>query len=326
MLLSTSKAGLQRCIYKLASYSEDNCLTVNLKKTKIVVFCKSGKLSKELFYYNGTQIQNSTSYKYLGIIFSSSGTFSYCQSDLYKRALRAQFKLSKCFSSMTPKLDTLIHLFEHTIEPIVLYGSEIWGTVNILSSKIKKADFTIENLFENFLCDKLQIKFLKFISKMNKKSTNIAMLSEFGRYPLYIKVITNTCIFLQRLLTTNSALLQDAYKESCLVASRGKMSWTACVEFVLKHIGVSAKLAYHPHFSSIVKMNLINRFKRNLNSTLSKCKDTNEGKFRTYALFKTHFQKEKYLSVIKDIEIRKCFMSFRISSHKLKIERGRLID
>ena len=44
MLLSTSKAGLKRCFDKLASYSEDNCLTVNLKKTKIVVFCKSGKL------------------------------------------------------------------------------------------------------------------------------------------------------------------------------------------------------------------------------------------------------------------------------------------
>ena len=80
---------------------------------------------------------------------------------------------------------------------------------------------------------------------------------------------------------------------------------------------------FNPHFSFIVKMNLINRFKKNLNSSLSKCKDTNEGKLRTYALFKTHFQKEKYLSVIKDIEIRKCFMSFRISSHKLEIERGR---
>ena len=71
------------------------------------------------------------------------------------------------------------------------------------------------------------------------------------------------------------------------------MSWTACVEFVSKHIGVSAKLAYHPHFSSIVKMNLINRFKKNLNSTLSKCKDMNEGKLRTPALFKTHFQKRE---------------------------------
>ena len=54
-----------------------------------------------------------------------------------------------------------------------------------------------------------------------------------------------------------------------------------------------------------------------------KCTDMNEGKIRTYALFVTHFQKEKYLSVIKDVDVRKCFMSFRISSHKLEIEQGR---
>ena len=118
-------------------------------------------------------------------------------------------------------------------------------------------------------------------------------------------------------------LLQGAYKESSLIATNEKMSSVACVEFILKHIGVSSKLAYHQHFSSIVKTNLTNRFKNNLNSTLVKYKDTNEGKLRTYALFKTHFQKEKYLSAIKDTEFRKCFMSFRISSHKLEIERGR---
>ena len=35
------------------------------------------------------------------------------------------------------------------------------------------------------------------------------------------------------------------------------------------------------------------------------------------------FQKENNLSVIKDTDIRICFMSFRISSHKLEIEIGR---
>ena len=85
----------------------------------------------------------------------------------------------------------------------VLYGSEIRRTVNILSSKIKMADFILEYLFENFLYDKLQINVLKYISKMNKKSANLAVLSEFGRYTLFIKVITNTCHFLQRQLTTN---------------------------------------------------------------------------------------------------------------------------
>ena len=49
------------------------------------------------------------------------------------------------FSNISPKLDTLLHLFEHIVEPIMIYGSEIWGTVIILSSKIKKADFELEN-------------------------------------------------------------------------------------------------------------------------------------------------------------------------------------
>ena len=41
-------------------------------------------------------------------------------------------------SNTTPNLDTVIHLFEHIIEPIALDGSEILGTVSIQSSKIQK--------------------------------------------------------------------------------------------------------------------------------------------------------------------------------------------
>ena len=116
-------------------------------------------------------------------------------------------------------LSTLLHLFEHTVEPIVLYGNEIWGTLNILSSKIKKADFKFENLLENFLCETLHIKFFKYISKMGTKSRNTAVISEFGRYPLNIKVLVNTCTYFQRLLTANSESLQYAYKESFIIAS-----------------------------------------------------------------------------------------------------------
>ena len=45
--------------------------------------------------------------------------------DLYKRALRAQFKLTKCFSNMTPKLDTLTHLFERWYFMVVKYGEQL---------------------------------------------------------------------------------------------------------------------------------------------------------------------------------------------------------
>ena len=56
IILSTSKSGLQSGLNKLASYCGNNCLTVNLKKTKIVVFSKSGKVSTDKFYFNDVQM------------------------------------------------------------------------------------------------------------------------------------------------------------------------------------------------------------------------------------------------------------------------------
>ena len=62
------------------------------------------------------------------------------------------------------------------------------------------------------MCDKLHIRFLN-IPGISKMSCNIANLGEFGSYPLSIKVLVYTCKYLKRLLTTESELLQCAYKE-----------------------------------------------------------------------------------------------------------------
>ena len=103
------------------------------------------------------------------------------------------------------------------------------------------------------------------------------------------------------------------------------MSWVASVNFVLSQIRVSTRFACQSNFAMIVKTKLINCFKDTLKCTLTKCKKNNQGKLRTYALFKTTFQKEKYLSFTKDADVRKCFMSFRISAHTLERERERQI-
>ena len=57
------------------------------------------------------------------------------------------------------------------------------------------ADFILEYLFQNFLYDKLQINFLKCISKINKKSANLAVLSEFGRYYKHMQLFAETTYY-----------------------------------------------------------------------------------------------------------------------------------
>ena len=46
-------------------------------------------------------------------------------------------------------------------------------------------------------------------------------------------------------------------------------------------------------------------------------------KLRTYRLIKQQFGFEKYLKVLSDRKLRMVLAAFRISAHKLQIERGR---
>ena len=48
-------------------------------------------------------------------------------------------------------------------------------------------------------------------------------------------------------------------------------------------------------------------------------------KLRTYKLIKNTFEIEQYLEILPDRKQRKSLAAFRISAHKLQIERGRYI-
>ena len=56
---------------------------------------------------------------------------------IYKKGLKGYFKLRKDFLSLNPGISTNINVFDHTIKPILLYGSEIWGIFNINNAKVK---------------------------------------------------------------------------------------------------------------------------------------------------------------------------------------------
>ena len=122
VLFSRSKEGLQNCLNKIENYCNQWCLQINITKTKIVIFNKSGKIIKQSFTLNGEILENVQAYKYLGIIFTASGSFSHARKDLYQRALKAVFKLNSIFGDVTPQVKTSFHVFDHLIKPILMYG------------------------------------------------------------------------------------------------------------------------------------------------------------------------------------------------------------
>ena len=169
VLVSQSAKGLQNCLNKLGDYSQNWCLDINYDKSKVLVFNRTGRLTKCNFSILNIDLEIVREYKYLGVMFTISGKFSVTISDLYSRGQKACFKLIIIFENASPKASTVIHTFDHAVKPILLYASEVWGIFD--ENKFARAsERPVENVFKDLQIEKLNIQFCKFILGVNKKS------------------------------------------------------------------------------------------------------------------------------------------------------------
>ena len=65
--------------------------------------------------FNGNEIECVSQYKYLGIQFCASGSFSSAQKELYSKTLKGYDKLRRDSISFEPNVKNSIHVFDHTI-------------------------------------------------------------------------------------------------------------------------------------------------------------------------------------------------------------------
>ena len=190
VILSTSEEGLQRKLNKLENYCATWRLGINEEKTMIMQSSKCGRLPNRKFRINDTDLINTNIYKYLGILFDSSGNFSPARTNMNERGQKAMFKLKSAVDRSFMNTSIAINLFDKTVKPVCLYGAEIWGNFSI-SKRISAADL-IEKMYSKFPVEKTNIAFMKWILGVNRRTSNFAVLGDLGRYPLLVYVITNT--------------------------------------------------------------------------------------------------------------------------------------
>ena len=127
-IFSETAEGLQVGLDILEKYCDRWKLTVNTEKTKIMVFRKGGILPRNLkFYYKTNELEIVRSFSYLGIVFTTGGSFSCAQTTLAGQAQKAIYKLNSYlykFSDISPK--HVLDLYDKLVTPILNYGSEIW--------------------------------------------------------------------------------------------------------------------------------------------------------------------------------------------------------
>ena len=168
-LFSDSRSGLQKGLDKLQKYCVDWGLTVNVEKTKCIVFKKGGKSNTlDKWFYNGEALETVTSFKYLGVVFSSSGKFKKGIDNVVSKGQRALFNMIsniKDFTSMYPEMQ--ISLFNSCVSSVLSYGCEVWG------------------LAEAKKIETIHLSFLKHLLKVKKSTPTCFVYKECNVYPLY---------------------------------------------------------------------------------------------------------------------------------------------
>ena len=123
-------------------------LVVNLSKSNVVVFRNDGHLAlREKWFYNGIRLAVVNQYKYLGVIFSTGLTFSYCLEDMASRAEKGVIGILKLLWTLAEQSLTLFfRLFDCQIQPMLTYGAEVCGIMADHSTIERVHSFAIKRL------------------------------------------------------------------------------------------------------------------------------------------------------------------------------------
>jgi len=206
VIISQSKIGLQNCLDKLKEYCKKWQLNVNIDKTKIMILSPGNAHTKDIVY-DGTSLECVSTYKYLGLIFSSNGNIGKMEDDRIDKARKASFAIRQAIStSHNISVKLALSLFDKQIEPILLYGCPIWGLPSSNSTIRLKCDSINTKQLKNdiyLLLRAIDITDIDIIScrycksrddtliTLNNIVDKIKILDNFSKFPVTFEIINN---------------------------------------------------------------------------------------------------------------------------------------
>ena len=307
-IVADNEVSLQYNLDQFLKFCKHLKLSVNYTKTKVLIF-GARNIQRFHFHLDNNTIDIVDTFKYLGVIFSNSRSFLKARMHVVQQARKAMHLLYKRIRHFNLPLKLQIKLFDHTIVPILLYGSETWG-------------------FENTdIIETVHNEFLRKITNLRKSTPIYILHAELGRFPLEINIKIRLINFWFSIVTgKQNKLSYILYKCLSNDTDNGKYEhkWIKYIREILHSVGRSDILAVRD-FSNVnvsamknsVIRTLKDQYKQKWNSQLEK-----SSKGQNYKLLKAELAFEIYLTKFPK-KIYLPLLKFRTSNHKLPVERGR---
>ena len=182
-ILSLSQEGLQNSLNKLETYCKEWHLVVSIKKTKIVVFNKTGNLLKGfVFKYGGKHLELVREFKYLGITVTASGGLYSAREKLRKQTNKAYFPMLRVLQKINFDTTTSLKFFDSLIKPILTYNCELWSQISRYKLESLECNkLSLEETYFDNPAEKLHLQFCRTVLGVSNKTSNLATLGELAR-------------------------------------------------------------------------------------------------------------------------------------------------
>jgi hypothetical protein len=331
VIFSQTAEGLQNSINKTKHFYDSLGLKINEKKTKIMIFNKSGKTlkNKHNFWLGGKPLEVTDQYQYLGLKLRPSGALNFSVDELNLKANKAWFSISKIlYKHKRMEVDKSLRIFDSLVSPVATYGCEFW-LPHCLPSKAYKSRENFLNSWENFAPEKVNQKCCRLLLSVHKKTSRLAVLGELGRHPLFIKSVAHCLNYKLHLNLKKDpkSILSNLMTEMRSMADKDQDCWLTCVQNMEKLLN-SPKLSGPSKTSGKCILSFLRTvFEKFWHEQVNKVKlgpdNKNHNKLRTYSTLKQRFGQEPYVNLVRNRNQRMHLTHLRISAHNLGIERGR---
>ena len=310
VILAENSSQLQKALDATSDYCKKWKLTVNLSKTKIIIFSKGKITMHPNFTFNNKIVEVVDDYVYLGTTFNYNGSFTKAIKKQVSQAQKAMFSLLTKARRLLLPIDIQLDLFEKMVVPILLYGCEVWGCTNM---KI------IEVFYK---------KFLKIILCVSKSTPSCKVYGETGKLSL-LNVINKRIITFWIKISEDKCtkLATIMFKTLFNTHSKGKLhiNWIENIKNILESCHFSNLWQYQKDYAS----------KKSLKKSIFKAlddRDVESWRNETtqniysdhYKLFKIDFETEKYLTTPDlTFDQRRFLAKFRCGDNKLPVNKHR---
>ena len=315
VMLSESKAGLQRCIDKASNFAKAKRLTISVKKSKTLIFNLAGRFIRDTFKLDDKILEPVQSFCYLGVDIRSSGSVKHAANVLNDKGCKALRPLLCAIARFNIPVKTSIRLFHTYISPILLYNTENLCTLS--DKELTKFDRNF--IYSNTSTSKIDIthrKMLKFVLGVSRSCPNLAIHGETGETPISMKSCRLTLNFWHRVTNLPDTSLA---KKALLENINLRTNWIKTIEKLINTLNLADKIDNHEKFKKATKFALENGYKRWWKVALN---NPELSRLNFYKKIKSEFGSENYFK-LPSFQQRRIISKLKCSDHYLEIEKGR---